>query len=159
MLARFGGAGLAAALVGGVATQKSDLGTPPWLVALACFVAVLLLGLGALAIRGFQPPPGRPIALIPRPPTDRESGGLRRVERIIDAGLRDFDRFNLRTRPWLVALAEQRLRHRADIDLDHDPDQARELLGGSLWQLTQQPLTTAPTRAELADWIARLEAL
>lgn len=158
-LARFVAVGLVAALIGGIATQKSGLATPPWLVALAGFAAMLLLGLGALAIRGFQPPPGRLIALVPRAPTDRESGGLRRVERVVDAGLRDVDRFNLRIRPWLIDLADQRLRHRAGIDPHHDPDTAHDLLGGPLWQLTQQPLTTAPTRTELAEWIARLEAL
>ena len=159
MLVRFGSAALVAAFVGGIAAQQSGLATPPWVVAAACFAGVLLLALGALAIRGYRPPPGRPIALVPRAPSDRESGGLRRVERVVEAGLREVDRFNLRVRPWLVELAEQRLRHRAGIDLQHDPDTAHDLLGGPLWQLTRQPLTTAPTRAELADWIARLEAL
>ncbi len=158
-MARFAGVGLVAAFIGGIATQKSGLTTPPWLIALACFAAMLLLGLGAVAVRGFRPPPGRPIALVPRAPTDRESGGLRRVERVIDAGLRDVDRFNLRIRPWLIDLADQRLRHRAGIDPHHDPDTAHDLLGGPLWQLTQQPLTTTPTRTELVEWIARLEAL
>jgi hypothetical protein len=159
LLARFGASGLVLALVGGIATRQSGLVTPPWVVAVACFTGVLLLALGALAVRGYEPPPGRPVALVPRPPTDREAGGLRRVERIVDTGLREVDRFNLRVRPWLIELAESRLRHRGDTDLHHDPDKAHDLLGGSLWQLTQQPLTTAPTRAELAEWIARLEAL
>lgn len=159
LLLRFGGAAVVAGLVGGIATQQSALATPPWVVGSAAFAGVLLIGLGALAVRDYEPPPGRPYALVPRAPSDRESGGLRRVERVVDTGLRDVDRFNLRIRPWLVTLAEQRLRHRADLDLHDDPDKARDILGGSLWQLTQQPLTTAPSRTELADWIARLEAL
>jgi hypothetical protein len=160
VLIRFGAAAAAAEVIGTlVAANDTGVDAPPWLVGVACAVGVLIVGAGVLASHGYRAPPGRLHRSFHRTRTDRESGGLRRVERLIDNGFRDTDRFNLRVRPWLLELAEQRLRHRSAVDLQHDPDTARTLLGESLWQLTQQPAATAPTRPELADWIARLEAL
>lgn len=159
LVARFAGVGVVGGVLAGIAADQSDVAGPPWLVGVAVLAGTLLLAAGGLAARDYRPPPGRPFGSLRRTRTDRETGGLRRVERMLDAGLAETDRFNLRVRPWLVDLAEQRLRHRAAVDLQHDPDTARSLLGGSLWQLTQQPVTTPPTRAELMDWIARLEAL
>lgn len=159
LVARFVGIGVIGGVLAAVAADQSEISAPPWLIGVAVLAAALLVAAGGLAVRGYQPPPGRPFGFLRRSRTDRETGGLRRVERMIDTGFADLDRFNLRVRPWLLELADQRLRHRAAVDLQHDPDTARTLLGGSLWQLTQQPVTTAPTRAQLADWIARLEAL
>ena len=157
-LSRYAVGGLAAGGLGGVAAYQA--GAPaPWVVGVACLIGVLLTGVLIAALAGFHPPAGAPVGAARRKPTDRESGGLRRVERTIDVGLRDVDRFNLRVRPWLVHLAEQRLLHRAGVDLTREPDSARDLLGGTLWQLTQQPRTTAPTQREVGEWIARLEAL
>ena len=138
-MARFVAVGCVAALIGGIATQKSGLATPPWLVALAAFRRDADAR-PRRARRRAVPAAARPADRAGAPaPTDRESGGLRRVERVDRRGLRDVDRFNLRMRPWLIDLADQRLRHRAGIDPHHDPDTAHDLLGGPLWQLTQQP--------------------
>ena len=150
--------GLAAGGLGGVTAYK--LGTPsPWVIGVACLVGVLVAAAAVATLADYHPPAGAPVGETRRKPTDRESGGLRRVERAIENGLRDVDRFNLRVRPWLVELAEQRLRHHCGVDLAREPDSARDLLGGTLWQLTQQPRTTAPTQREVGEWIARLEAL
>ena len=65
------------------------------------------------ALGSYDPPAGAPLGTAPRTPTDRESGGLLRVERAIENGMLDVDRFNARVRPWLVELAEARLVHRA----------------------------------------------
>jgi hypothetical protein len=159
LFARFVLTGVAAGIAAGIGVEQAGWATPGWLVGVGCLVAALLLGTLVLLAADFEPPPGPLVTRLRRTPTDRESGGLRRVERIVDDGLRDVDRFNSRVRPWLVRLAEQRLRHHSAIDLHHDPDSARDLLGGSLWQLMQQPLTTAPTQQELARWVARIEAL
>jgi hypothetical protein len=159
LVARFVGVGIVGGVLAAVAADQSAVAAPPWLIGVAVLAGALLLAAGGLAVRGYEAPPGRPFGLLRRSRTDRETGGLRRVERLIETGLAETDRFNLRVRPWLVELADQRLRHRADVDLQHDPDTARTLLGGSLWQLTQQPATTAPSRAQLADWISRLEQL
>jgi hypothetical protein len=157
-VSRFTLGGLAAGAIGGVTAYEA--GAPaPWIVGVACLIGVLLVGVLLAALADYHPPAGAPVGDFPRKPTDRESGGLRRVERTIETGLRDVDRFNLRVRPWLVHLAEQRLVHRAGIDLTREPDAARDLLGADLWQLTQQPRTTAPTQREVGEWIARLEAL
>ncbi len=160
VLIRFGAAAVAAGVIGTVAAANdTGVDAPTWLIGVVCAVGVLMVGAGVLASRGYRSPPSRLYRSFHRTRTDRESGGLRRVERLIDNGFRDTDRFNLRVRPWLLEIAEQRLRHRSAVDLHNDPDTARTLLGDSLWQLTQQPATTAPTRPELADWISRLEAL
>ena len=128
-------------------------------IAAAGVIGGLLVGLGAIVAARFEVPPGALPPPARRTRTDRESGGLQRVERTIERGYVEVERFNLRMRPWLVELAEHRLRHHAAVDPHREPDRARELLGGTLWQLTQQPLTTAPTRQQLADWVARIEAL
>ena len=75
------------------------------------------------------------------------------MERAIDNGLRDVNRFNQRVRPWLVGLAEQRLRAPRRIDLRFHPDAARTLLGDSLWQIMRAADDDpADEASELADW-------
>jgi hypothetical protein len=159
LMARCAAIGIGVGIAVAVITSQSGASTPPWLLAVACVVAGLLVGLGAIMAERFEVPPGALPAPSRRARTDRESGGLQRVERTIERGYVEVERFNLRMRPWLVDLAEHRLRHHAAVDPHREPDRARELLGGTLWQLTRQPLTTAPTRQQLAEWVARIEAL
>jgi hypothetical protein len=159
VLVRYAAAGVVAAVIGFIAARQADTVTPAWVVAGACLIAGLLVGVGAIVWSTYSPPPGSLPTHARRRRTDRESGGLHRVERTIERGLREVEPFNSRVRPWLIRLAEQRLRHHLSVDLDRDPESARELLGGSLWQLMQQPLTTVPTQQQLAEWVARIEAL
>lgn len=159
VFARWACLGAIGGLIGWIAASASHSATPAWLVASTCVIAGVLIGTGSVVWSNYAPPPGSLPALGRRRRTDRESGGLQRVQRTVENGLREAERFNQRMRPWLIELAEQRLRQRASVDPHHDPDSARELLGGSLWQLTQQPLTTAPTQQQLAEWVARIEAL
>lgn len=158
-LVRFGGVGLVAAAVATGAGYQADIDTPPWIVGAMIAIAGLVLAAGAIVANRYRPLRRRGPTQARRWRSDRESGGLKRVELTLDRGLADVDRFNDRVRPWLVRLAEQRLRHRAAIDPRLDPDTARTLLGGSLWQLMTQPLTTAPSRRQLAEWVTRLEQL
>ena len=159
LIARYTGVGIVVGIAAAVIAAQSGSATPPWLLAAACVIGGLLVGMGAIVAARFRAPPGARPPPARRMRTDRESGGLQRVERTIERGYAEVERFNLRMRPWLVELAEHRLRHHAAIDPHREPDRARELLGGTLWQLTQQPLTVAPTRHQLAEWVARIEAL
>jgi hypothetical protein len=152
--ARCAAAGLVAAVVGAVIAYQTGTATPPWLIGAVCLAGGLLLGGAAVVSSAYHPPPGSLLPPSVRTRTDRESGGLQRVERMLERGVDEVDRFNSHLRPWLVQLAEQRLRHHPSGD-----HLSRERLGDSLWQLTQQPLTTAPTRKQLAEWISRIESL
>jgi hypothetical protein len=159
LVVRYAAIGVGVAVVAAIIAADSGSATPAWLIATVCVVGGLIVGLGATVVARFATPPGRLPPPSRRTRTDRESGGLQRVERTIDRGVVEVDRFNLNLRPWLIDLAEHRLRHHAAIDPQHEPDRARDLLGGSLWQLTQQPMTAAPSRQQLAEWVARIEAL
>jgi hypothetical protein len=156
-VAWFALAGAAAGVLAwGSLTQ--DNAVRPWLViALAVTAAVLAALVWRLWL--LQYPPPEVARTVARARSDRERGGVQRVERTIEAALADADRFNGRVRPWLVDLAEHRLRRRHAVDLRSDPDRARELLGDSLWQMTRTPRTTPPSRQELTAWVARIEAL
>jgi hypothetical protein len=143
-------------LAAGVVTGAAS-GTPSWLVVTLCVTAALLAAGGNLIWSAYEAPPGSLAAAPARRRTDRESGGLQRVERLLENGLTDLDRFNLRLRPWLLQLAGQRLLRHAHVRLDDEA--ARPLLGDSLWELTQGPRTTVPSRQQLRDWVTRIEAL
>lgn len=163
VLVRFAGFGIVVAGLGYLAATQADTHPAPILVAVACFTAVLLVAGGLLVAAGFEPPPGSlRTPSLRRRRTDRESGGLQRVARTVERSTTEVDRFNERLRPWMMRLIAQRLRRRgADLDalLDTDPDSARNLLGDSLCTLIRNPVTTAPTQQQLADWVSRIEAL
>ncbi len=159
-LARFGGAGLVAGVAAwAVIAHSGTSSVRPWLVVSLCVVGALVVGTLATLWRVYQPPSAPAKAAEPRMRTDRETGGLQRVERAIDNGLTDVNRFNDRVRPWLVRLAEHRLRRNHSIDPRFHPEAARTLLGDSLWQIMRAPMTTPPTRQQLAEWLTRIEAL
>jgi hypothetical protein len=152
LFARYAGLGVAASVAGTVVAYQLGTATPPWIIGTVCLAGGLLLGGGAVVASAYRPQPAHLRAPSIRSRTDREAGGLQRVERTLERGFAEVERFNLRVRPWLVDLAGQRLRR-------HDPTGHRELLGGSLCQLIEKPLTVPPTRKQLAEWIARIEAL
>jgi hypothetical protein len=159
-LARYAAAGVIAGVVAWAAFSHSGTGSVrPWLVVTVCVTGALVIGTLATLWRIYQPPSAPARTPAPRMRTDRESGGLQRVERAIEGGLSDVQRFNERVRPWLVRLAEHRLRRKHAIDPRVHPDAARTLLGDSLWQIMRAPMTTPPTRQQLAEWVSRIEAL
>lgn len=158
VLGRYLGPSVAVGLVAAVVVEHSGSATPPWLVVALCVTAGLLAALGSLIGASFRAPPGALAAAAVRHRTDRESGGLQRVERLLENSLSDLDRFNERLRPWLIQLAGQRLLRRANVRLD-DAEAARPLLGDSLWEMTQSPRTSTPTRQQLREWVARIEVL
>lgn len=131
----------------------------PWLVLALCLTGAVVAG--ALRVLTVQvPPPGQALAALPRRVlTDRERGGVVRLARALESGIESVDRFDTRVRPMLARLADHELRRRHGVDLRSHPERARELLGDSLWQIIRTPPTTPPPRRQVAEWVARLEAL
>ncbi len=62
------------------------------------------------------------------------------------------------TRP-LIDLVDERLRLRHGVERSAEPDRARALMGDQLWSFLFGELRASPTPAELADVVARIEAL
>ena len=92
-----------------------------------------------------------------------ESGGfpeLYLLEHRLSWGSVDPERFELRVRPQLVQLTEERLRQRHGIDPWRQPDRARGIVGEPLWLLmTGPPTLRAPTPSQLADLVTQLERI
>jgi hypothetical protein len=153
------GLGAAGGLVAWPVLTHNGHPVRPWLVVALCVTG----GAVAAAVRVLKvhvPAPGNaPTRLAYRALTDRERGGVARQARYLDSGIESADRFDLRVRPQLIRLADHALRRRHGVDLRSQPDQARELLGDSLWQVIRTPPTTPPPRRQLAEWVSRLEAL
>lgn len=102
--------------------------------------------------------PVRPVAL------------LSPLESRLAAGHRSADLYRRRLHPVLAAAVTDRLRLRRGIDVDTEPDRAREELGDELWQWlmtapSPEPLraaalnTPGPSHAELDRLVARIEAI
>jgi hypothetical protein len=139
------------------------------------FVGIYVLVLGAVAVRTlvasfrtlepeawlrsrFEREPERP----ERPPSIAE---LERIHRLVVlGGANEFD-LHYRLRPLLRQLTSARLYGRHGVDLDRDPEGARQLLGDELWELVSAEREvgrrTAPGLpvAELAGHVERLERL
>jgi hypothetical protein len=60
---------------------------------------------------------------------------LATIERSVALSRSSAVEFQLRVQPYLRRAASERLRIRHRIDLDHDPDAARRLLGDATWRL------------------------
>lgn len=66
---------------------------------------------------------------------------LRQLERRLDRASRDPFQFEWTVQPMLAQLAAERLRHKHGINMNHEPIQAREVVGEQLWQI----MTTSPS--------------
>jgi hypothetical protein len=112
-----------------------------------------------LAVAVAQPGPE---VLVPgdRPAPDDGLIALASLEHRLSWGSVDPDRFRERVRPVLVDLALERLRSRHGIDPATQPEEARRILGESLWQMvTGPPPSRCPTRPELSRMVAELERI
>jgi hypothetical protein len=139
------------------------------------FVGIYVLLLGAIAVgtlvgsfRTLEPVPWA------RSPFDRDAdrperpppiAELERIDRLVVLGAANEFDLHYRLRPLLRQLTGDRLYGRHGVDLDRDPEQARQLLGDELWELVSPEREvgkrTAPGLpvAELAGHVERLERL
>jgi hypothetical protein len=151
---------VAGALAGGLVWLLFVLGSYRARVDL-CVVTGLVAAAGWRLLRAVVPPPEAP----PEPAPDREDRGdgfdeLASLEHSLSWGSVDADRFGQRVRPLLAGIAADRLRSRRGIDPRSQPDQARRIVGESLWELmTGPPPTRAPRRAELNQLVDSLERI
>jgi hypothetical protein len=106
------------------------------------------------------PPPPAVLALPDRPVPDDGLIELTSLEHRLSWGSVDADRFRERVRPVLVDLALERLRSRRGVDPRTQPEEARRILGESLWQMvTGPPPSRCPTRPELSRLVEALERI
>jgi hypothetical protein len=155
----------AAVVVGGAVA-----GTAVWLLFLLgsyrarpdlCVVTGLVVAAGWRLLRATVPPPEAP----PEPTPPRQDPGdgfdeLATLEHSLSWGSVDADRFGQRVRPLLVGIAADRLRSRRGVDPRSQPDQARRIVGESLWELmTGPPPTRCPSRAELTSLVEGIEQI
>jgi hypothetical protein len=146
------------------------LGAATWgLFALASYRArlalCLTLGLAVAAtwrlVNATRPEPEP----LPPPPADNESDSgrfpeLYLLEHRLSWGSVDPERFELRVRPQLVRLAEERLRQRHGVDRWRQPERARGIVGEPLWLLMTGPTTERPpTPSQLSELVTQLERI
>jgi hypothetical protein len=149
------GAGLGAAGWGliAVASYRIPLG-----FCLAVGLAVAASWRLVAAVR-LEPEPSAPGQDNPEP----ETGGfpeLYLLEHRLSWGSVDPERFELRVRPQLVRLTEERLRQRHGVDPWREPDRARGIVGEPLWLLmTGPPTQRAPSPGQVADLVSQLERI
>lgn len=162
-LLQFGALGVVGGVVTWILLGVFDQSVRPLLV------VVLVLGgalLSSFAVIAFERQP-EPIGL-PRRRSDgdeadaratRYTAELESLERRIDAAMTDPVRFRRILTPLLTDLAAQRLRSRRNLDLRSDD--ARQLLGDDLWRtmISSAPLPSRPDRAQLTEWIGRIELI
>jgi hypothetical protein len=126
---------------------------PTWLATVGrlWLVAIVLLGSGAILSTVFGHIPTEPV----RPPTGRarQLGDLRQMRDIEQANdfliAVDYQLF-----PFLQGavreIAAQRLLVRHNVDLEREPDRARDILGHETWQLIR-PTETAEGKPRLGS--------
>jgi len=135
-----------ALVVGGASTERL----------LQAYVFVLgTLTLGVL-VRAARPPdaPARAVsafelALRPRRASEERLAALRQVERQVALGLANSAYLHARLRPLVVRIAADRLLERRGIDLQQQPERARECLDADVWELVR-PDREAPRDGEAA---------
>ena len=90
---------------------------------------------------------------------------LDRIDRLVVLGAANEFDFHYRLRPVLRQIAAERLHGLRGIDLDHDPERAKPVLGDELWELVRPDRKVGRRSgpglpaAELAGHVARLEQL
>ena len=67
--------------------------------------------------------------------------------------------FDSGVRPVLAELAADRLRRHHGIDMETEPERAREVMGDDLWQTLMTDRSQPPTATDLDRWLSGLEAL
>ena len=126
-----------------------------------CVVAGLAVAVVWRLVRATAPAPAPPLV----PPERDDSSGdgfaeLASLEHRLSWGSVDPDRFRERVRPVLVDLALERLRSRHGVDPATQPEDARRILGESLWQMvTGPPPSRCPTRPELSRLVDEMERI
>jgi hypothetical protein len=110
--------------------------TRPIPLRLLVFVVVTLLLLAVLEEIRVSQPVTRSQFDRPRPPREvRRPEQLERVERRVKLAISSAFDLHYRLRPLLREAAAHRLLTRYGLDLDHDEDRVRELLGEDNWML------------------------
>jgi hypothetical protein len=144
---------------------RSELALNVYWLVLAAFALAVLVGL----VRQAHPVPKSStfdLGLRRAPRTKRSLAELEQLEReVILATSTAFD-VHLRFRPRLRRIAAYLLASRRGVDLDSNPERARQLLGEQTWELVR-PERPAPTerhargllRAELREIVGTLERL
>jgi hypothetical protein len=95
-----------------------------------------------------------------RPPAEDGLVELTALEHRLAWGSVDPDRFRERVRPVLVDLTVERLRSRHGVDPATQPEEARRILGESLWQMvTGPPPSRCPTGPELSRLVEAMERI
>jgi len=95
-----------------------------------------------------------------RPAPDDGLIQLTVLEHRLAWGSVDPDRFRERVRPMLVDLAVERLRSQHGVDAATQPEDARRILGESLWQMvTGPPPSRCLTRPELSRLVEAMERI
>ena len=126
-----------------------------------CVVTGLVVAAGWRLLRSVLPPPEGPA--VPAPMREDSADGfdeLASLEHSLSWGSVDADRFGQRVRPLIAGIAADRLLTRRGVDPRHQPDQARRIVGESLWELmTGPPPTRSPSRAELTSLVEGIERI
>lgn len=163
-LVQFGLLGVGGGLAGWLLLDVFDRSVRPVLVIALVLGGAVLAGFVAVAFDHQADPVTTPRRA--REPQDEIAAGagrytaeLESFERRLDAAMSDPARFERILVPLLTDLATQRLRSRRN--LDPRSEDARHLLGDDLWRTTtSSDLPPAPpSRAELTEWIGRIEAI
>jgi hypothetical protein len=125
-----------------------------------CVVGGLAVAACWRLVAAVPPPPPAVPATPERPGPDDGLIELTSLEHRLSWGSVDADRFRERVRPVLVDLALERLRTRRGVDPVTQPEEARRILGESLWQMvTGPPPSRCPTRAELGRLVDEMERI
>jgi len=155
VLVVLGGAGLGAAAwaLFGLASYRAR---PDLCVAVGLTLAATWRLVGTTR-PDLEPPAPGPADPAPEPGSFPE---LYLLEHRLSWGSVDPERFELRVRPQLVQLAEERLRQRHGVDRWREPDRARGIVGEPLWLLmTGPPTVRPPSPSQVADLVAHLERI
>jgi hypothetical protein len=140
---------IALAVVAAVAPGRLGLALQIYALLLA---AIALLGVLS-GLRRAYPPPERSVVdeALEREPSEPDAppSDLARIEREVTLGVASTYDFHFRLRPTLRETAAALLAVRRGIDLDREPDRARQALGDEIWELVR------PDRPPPEDRLAR----